>query len=280
MTNGVPGRPAMPAEYVLRPAGALTVLGWPALDQLGMEAVVTTRPGGVSVGPYDSLNLALHVGDDPAAVVENRRRAAGAIGATLGDSVFATQVHGRTATVVDQGARGRGATELEDALPGTDALVTDRPGPVLVTLVADCVPMVLFDPAARVLAAVHAGWRGTVARVTDAALEAMTSLGAQPGDVVVGMGPAVSPRTYRVGDEVAAAFGEGVGEGIATPASGAGGGWLVDLWQANRRLLVEAGVPAEAIHVADVPTGPDGPFFSDRHSRPCGRFALLARIRA
>lgn len=276
------------AAYELRSSvNGLTVMAWPALDALGVDAVVTTRDGGVSTGPYRSLNLALHVGDDPGAVIENRRRAAGAIGAASQDLVFADQVHGRAVTVVTAQDRGRGATRSEDAFPGSDALVTDQPGPVLVTLVADCVPVVLFDPAARVLATVHAGWRGTAARVVDAALDAMTSLGSSPDRVVAGIGPGVSPLTYHVGQEVVTAlracFGDSA-KGVVAPAPGGSSGsgeglWLVDLWAANRRILEEAGVQAGAIHLAGVPTGVGSPFFSDRVARPCGRFALLARLR-
>jgi len=275
------------AAYELRDAGGgLTVLGWPALDALGVDAVVTTRGGGVSAGPYESLNLALHVGDDPDAVMENRRRAAAAIGAGLEDLVIASQVHGRAFCVVTGEDRGRGAIVTEDAIPGTDVLVTAQPGLVLVTLVADCVPIVLFDPLARVLATVHAGWRGTAARAVDAALGAMSSLGSSPERVVAGIGPGVSPKTYLVGHEVVSAlrtcFGGTVNRVVAPAPDdgrGSGGGrWLVDLWAANLRILEEAGVPARSIHQADIPTGNAGPFFSDRVARPCGRFALLARL--
>jgi polyphenol oxidase len=266
-----------------RRAGGLTVLHWPVLDALGVDAVVTTRHGGVSTGPYDSLNLGLHVGDDPAAVVENRRRAAAAIGADLDDLVVAEQVHGRAATVVDGDARGRGTLDAGDAVPATDVLVTTSPGTVLVTLVADCVPTVLFDPVARVLATVHAGWRGTADRVVVAALDAMNALGARPTSTVAGIGPAVSPDTYQVGEEVHCAFercfgDRALGQRLLVPV--APGRWLADLSRANLLTLLDAGVPAASIHLTATSTGPDGPFFSDRAARPCGRFALLARIRA
>lgn len=265
--------------YELRTAGGLTALGWPALDALGVDAVVTTRDGGVSTGPYESLNLALHVGDDPAAVIENRRRAATALGADLDDLVFAAQVHGRSAVLVTEADRGRGAYRMTDAIPDADALVTNQRGVVLAILVADCVPIVLFDPSAGVLATVHAGWRGTVAGVTDAALDVMASLGAQPAGVVAGIGPAVSPRTYQVGDRVARAvrarFGD---EADALLVADGPGHWRLDLPEANRRSLQAAGVPVEAISLATVGTGAGGPFFSDRAARPCGRFALLARL--
>ncbi len=264
-------------------AGGLPVLRWPTISAAGVDAVVTTRRGGVSAGPFRSLNLALHVGDDPGAVSENRRRAAAAVGATPADLVFGAQVHGRHAAVVTAADRGRGAAAQADAVPDADVLVTVEPGPVLVTLVADCVPLVLVDPTARVLATIHAGWRGTAAGVTESALDAMCGLGADPTRVVAGIGPAVSPNTYRVGDEVADALRDalrdasGDGEGVLRPSGD--GGWLADLCEANRRALVRAGVGPGRISVAEVATGPPGPFFSDRAARPCGRFGLLARLR-
>jgi YfiH family protein len=157
-----------------------------------------------------------------------------------------------------------------------DALVTSDPGTVLAVLVADCVPIVLYDPGAHVLACVHAGWRGTVARVGQAALAAMATLGARPASVTAGIGPAIGPG-YQVGDEVAQAARESFGEHAPVRPDGTGR-WLFDLWAANRRILREAGVPRERIHLAAVPTGAD--FFSDRAARPCGRFAAIARLGA
>ena len=142
------------------------------------------------------------------------------------------------------------------------------------------------DPVAGVLSVVHAGWRGTVARVAPAALRAMRELGAREDRVVAGIGPAVAPSRYQVGDEVARAAAGCWQTDVDALAAGpepvlartAGDRWLFDLWTANRRLLVEAGVPASSVHTARVPTGGDGPFFSDRDQRPCGRFALVARL--
>jgi YfiH family protein len=228
---------------------------------------------------YATLNLSFSVGDEPGNVVENRRRAAAAVGAGLGDLVFARQVHGAAVRVVTGADRGRGADAPGGAVGDADALVTGEPGPVLAVLVADCVPVVLYDPRARVLACVHAGWRGTVARATGAALAAMETLGACPGDVRAGIGPAIGPDRYQVGAEVADAARDAFGPRPFLRPDGAGA-WLFDLWAANRFLLREAGVPDRNIHVAGVPTGPEpGLFFSDRTARPCGRFAALARLR-
>jgi YfiH family protein len=172
--------------------------------------------------------------------------------------------------------RGRGTRTSDDA-PAADALVTAVPDVGLAVMVGDCVPLVLYDPGAHVAAAVHAGWRGTVARVTDAALDAI----AEPGRVLAGMGPAIAADRYQVGAEVVDAardcFGGDV-DGIVRPDGT--GRWTFDLWAANRRLLVEAGVDPAAIELSGTGTGPGTPYFSDRSTRPCGRFAALCRLHA
>jgi polyphenol oxidase len=251
---------------------------WAVFDGLPLDAVVTTRAGGVSRGVYGSLNLSLSVGDDPELVVENRRRAAAAVGLGVDDMVYAHQIHGHDVHVVTAADRGRGTRTVDDA-PAADALVTAAPDVGLAVMVGDCVPLVLYDPGAHVVAAVHAGWRGTVARVTDAALAAMGDLGAEPGRVVAGVGPAIPADRYQVGDDVADAardcFGGHV-DGVVRPDGT--GRWTFDLWAANRRLLVDAGVDPANIEVSAVGTGPETPYFSDRAARPCGRFAALARL--
>ena len=253
---------------------------WPAFDELGVDVAVTTRHGGVSSGPYASLNLGLHVGDDPRHVVENRRRAAAAIGLGLDELVFCEQSHGRSVVPVDASDRGRGAREAGSAVPAADALITRTPDLGLVAMVADCVPVVLVDPVTATLACVHAGWRGTVARVVAHAVEAMVARGSRPTDLLAAIGPAVPPERYEVGAEVrdAARAGLGVDADEVVVPDGQGR-WRFDLWDANRRQLRRAGVPASGISIAALPTGDDGPFFSDRATRPCGRFAVLARLR-
>jgi polyphenol oxidase len=256
------------------------VLTWPALADHGVDAVVTTRHGGVSDGPYASLNLGLHVGDDPDTVIENRRRAAATVGLDLADLVFCQQSHGPAVAVVGRAQRGRGAMREADALAGTDALVTTEPGVGLVVMVADCVPIVLVEPAAGVLGCVHAGWRGTVTRVTEAAVAAMVDAGADPARIVAAMGPAIAPERYQVGAEVVDQARAGLGP-PATEAAvrpDATGRWLFDLWAANRAVLHDCGVTDDRIAVAGVPTGDD--FYSHRRSGGrTGRFAAIATLR-
>jgi YfiH family protein len=236
------------------------VLTWPAFGGFDVDVLVTTRSGGVSAGPYASLNLSLNVGDDPAHVLENRRRVLAALGAGLEDAVFAQQVHGAAAEVVGLADRGRGTREAADAIPGADALVTADPGPVLAVLAADCVPVVLYDPVAHVLACAHAGWRGTVAGAAASAVRAMVSLGSQPADLVVGLGPAIAPGRYQVGAEVAEAAAKAFGERASAVLHPAGPEqWRFDLWTANRMVLQAAGVPGGQIHGTDTATGPITP---------------------
>ena len=219
------------------------------MDASGADAAVTARSGGVSSGPYATLNLSLSVGDDPGCVLENRRRLAAGFGASPEDFVFARQVHGAGVRVVGAADRGSGTFCLDDAIADADALVTESPGVVLAILTADCVPIVLHDPVAGVLACVHAGWRGTVAGVTAAALAAMQALGARPSDVIAGIGPAVAAARYQVGADVHRAVPRPSAppppSSVRTRAPDAGPDrWLLDLWAANRHALVEAGVPA------------------------------------
>jgi YfiH family protein len=300
-----------PAATAFRAEAGLNLLTWPALDASGADAAVTARSGGVSAGPYATLNLSFSVGDDPGCVLENRRRLAAAFGAGLGDFVFARQVHGTWARIVGEADRGCGALSPDDAIAsaggadcaggaasaggadcagGADALVTASPTVVLAILTADCVPIVLHDPVAGVLACAHAGWRGTVAGVTAAAVAAMQGLGTRPADVVAAIGPAIGPDRYQVGPEVREAVSRSFGPaapGFIRPDPSAPGRWLLDLPAANRQALREAGVPGPQIHATDLVTGPapghffgDRTFFSDRSARPCGRLALVARLRS
>ncbi|GAA0230314.1 peptidoglycan editing factor PgeF [Saccharothrix mutabilis subsp. mutabilis] len=161
-----------------------------------IRRVVTTREGGVSKPPFDSFNLGDHVGDDPAAVAANRRRLAEGIGLDVDRLVWMEQVHGRTVQAVD----GPQASPLE----ATDAVVTATPGLALVVLTADCVPVLLGDPEAGVVAAVHAGRVGARVGVVPAALDKMVELGARKDRVEVLLGPAVCGQCYEVPAEMRA----------------------------------------------------------------------------
>jgi polyphenol oxidase len=266
-----------PAAALRRLAG-LEVLTWTALDGLPIETFVTTRGGGVSAGPYDSLNLSFSVGDDRDAVLENRRRVAAALGADPAGFVFSRQAHGAGVRVVTAADQGSGAFGLDESVPESDVLLTADPGVVLAILAADCMPIMLYDPVAHVIACVHAGWRGTVARVCAAAVSAMVRLGARPREIVAGIGPGIGVDRYQVGAEVAAAAEAGFRDDAGTVIRPDGTGrWLFDLAAANRLVLLQAGLVDGNVHTTSYVTG-GGMFFSDREARPCGRLALIARL--
>jgi YfiH family protein len=259
---------------------AVRFLDWPESLALGAAVAVTTRHGGVSEGPHGSLNLALHVGDDPERVVIIRERAAHAFGIELDDVVFAEQVHGAGSAIVGSLERGRGTRGMEDAISSTDILVTTDPHTTLAILVADCVPLALLDPEAGVLAVVHAGWRGTAAQASTLALGAMGTLGARPERVIAFIGPGAHPARYQVDQEVHRALADAVAPHPLPPEVARPDGpghWKVDLMAANRQQLLLAGVTHGHIQDCGVTTADDD-YFSDRAERPCGRFALLARL--
>jgi hypothetical protein len=194
--------------------------------------------------------------------------------------VFARQVHGAAVALIGPDDRGRGTLSEGDAVPDTDILLTVSPGVTLAILVADCAPIALVDPAAGVLAAVHAGWRGTAAGAVGRAIHAMKDCGADVGRVQAFLGPAVHPDRYQVSEEVTRALSGAVrpsalDAAVARPDGP--GHWLVDLVAANRQQLVAGGVRDDHITQSGTTTS-DEAFFSDRVRRPCGRFALLARL--
>ena len=156
----------------------------------------TTRLGGVSQPPYDSLNLGAHVGDDPDAVRENRARVAAQLNLNPARFIWMDQVHSATVRVVD-------AADLGAPIPATDAVVTTDPTVVLTVMVADCVPVLLYDADAGVIAAAHAGRTGARNGVVSNTVATMVELGAKPGNITAHLGPAASGRRYELPREMA-----------------------------------------------------------------------------
>lgn len=164
----------------------------------GLPHGFLARTGGVSTGAVASLNCGLGSGDDPAAVAENRRRAADAV-ESRSALVGVYQIHSRRCVTVTE-------PWGHDQRPEADALVTDRPGLLLSVVTADCAPVLLADPAAGVVGAAHAGWRGAIGGVTDQAVAAMIALGARPERIVAAIGPTISRASYEVDNDFPAPF--------------------------------------------------------------------------
>lgn len=158
-----------------------------------------TRRGGVSSGAYATLNCGLRSEDDPAAVAENRARAAEALGAAPEGLRGLRQVHGPA--VVEAGAPW-------DSLPEADAMVTRMPGVALGIITADCAPVLFHDPEARVIGAAHAGWKGAVSGVLEATIAAMEALGADRGRITAVVGPCIAQASYEVRADLRDAVGD------------------------------------------------------------------------
>jgi YfiH family protein len=242
-------------------------------------AAVSTRTGGVSRSPYDSLNLGDHVGDDPAQVAENRRRLCEALG--IDRFACADQQHGTRVAIVgpeSEGAGYSGRREAEERLPATDALLTDRPGIALAVAVADCAPAVLYDPVRRAVGVVHAGRRGVVHDVIGAAVAAMSrEFGSRPGDLCAGIGPCIGWASYEIGPAETSEVRDRFGECVLAPTQE--GHARFDLPSAVRARLRGAGVRDECIESSGVDTAQrTDAFFSDRAERPCGRMMLVAGL--
>jgi YfiH family protein len=240
---------------------------------------ISTRKGGVSVPPFNELNLAFHVGDNPADVSENRERFFDGIGIPLESVVACQQTHSRHVAVVTDSVRGQGAFSHATALKDTDALITNTPNVCIVVMVADCVPILLYDTNCDVIGIVHAGWRGTVSRVTANAVNEMVCIfGSRPQDIIAGIGPSIGPERYEVSQDVVSMVGASFSD-IDLIREDQAGRVFFDLWSANRYQLLMAGVPSENIEISGICTYTNGDsFFSYRREKQTGRFMAGAML--
>ncbi|MFQ5658652.1 MAG: peptidoglycan editing factor PgeF [Candidatus Methylomirabilales bacterium] len=221
-----------------------------SLERLSVLHAFSTRKGGVSISPYHSLNLGLIVGDDPAAVQENRLRFFGTLGLDLSNVVRVRQVHGNDVLVVGQELAGneRFPRLLLDDGYSYDAMVTDIPGLSLTISTADCLPIFVVDPRRRAVGAVHAGWRSTVKRVVDHALGAMREVyGTDPAGCYAAIGPGIRGCCYEVDEPVISSV-KGACRGWQDSAESPGEGrWMLDLGHLNVAILREVGLGQDRI---------------------------------
>lgn len=216
---------------------------------------LTGRLGGVSKKPYDSLNMALHVGDDPQAVWQNRQRFLHALGLKPENMVTPEQVHGDAVMRVGAAEAGRGARDYADAIAATDALITDEPGLPLVLCFADCTPILFLDPEHRAIGIAHGGWKGTMNKIAQKTAQAMQrEFGTNPDELLVGIGPAIGPCCYEVGENVADEFRQAFPAHEDKIVLAEDGKPHLNLWQANRLQLMDIGVRSENIEMADTCT--------------------------
>lgn len=232
----------------------LTVVQFPAL---GAPHGSSTRLGGVSQGAFESLNLGYTAGDETTAVDVNRDRFARALGFEAVPWTL-SMVHGTEVAVLDEPLAGR---------PRADACITDRPGIPMSITTADCVPIIFHDPVRRAVGLAHAGWRGTVGGIARSTVEAMTAhYGTRPADLRVALAPAIGPDAFLVDADVAEPFEHRfAGQDLVVKRTNK---WAINLWEANRQVLRQSGVPSEQIFACELCTfeRPDL-FFSYRREK-------------
>lgn len=223
---------------------------------LAIKHGISSRFGGVSKPPFHSLNVALHTGDCDESVIINRQLFCQGIGINSEHIVTAQQLHTDHIAVVTKEAKGRGAGSYEDAIPNTDALITNVPGVPLMLFFADCVPVLIADPVQRAIGAVHAGWRGTVEKIAQKTILSMQSnFGTKPEDCLVGIAPSIGPCCYVVDEIVINKLKKQFNnwEELIKEANEKGK-WYFDLWKANIHQLEEIGVKGSNLVTSGVCT--------------------------
>lgn len=243
----------------------------------------TTIHGGVSKGNYQSFNLGNISDDNPDHVTENRRRLAHIAGIEYGNLVIPKQIHSSEVRIIDSDFINLNDIQRASTLNDVDALVTELPNICLGVTTADCVPVLLFDPIKRVLGVAHAGWKGTVARIGQKTAELMTNkYNCKSQDIIVGIGPSISPECFEVGEEVGQAF---IDAGFQIEdisfRNQQTNKLHIDLWKANNVQLTEIGIKTENIEIANLCTksSPDLFFSARRQTIYSGRILTGGVIR-
>lgn len=241
----------------VKEAGEVTYLTYPAFEKLeGIIHGFSTRLGGVSRGIYSSMNLSFTRGDEEEAVKENYRRIAQAIGFRTDDIATSDQTHTANVRKVTEADRGKGITVPRD-YQDVDGMVTNVPGLVLTTFYADCVPLYFADPVKRVIGLSHSGWRGTVAKIGKVTVEKMKEeYGCHPEDILAAIGPSICQDCYEVSEDVIeefkTAFAGEYQERLYYKKKN--GKYQLNLWETNRLIFLEAGIPEANISMPGICT--------------------------
>ncbi|MCE5322834.1 peptidoglycan editing factor PgeF [bacterium] len=233
----------------------------------------STRIGGVSHEPYNTLNLGLTVDDDPEAVLANRRAFAGVLGLNPEKIVVPNQIHSNIVKVVTETDAGAGALDHSSAIADADALITNVPDLPLALHFADCVCIFLLDPENRAIGVVHAGWRGTAANIVTEAVKAMEyEYGTQAGDIQAAISPSIGRNCFVVGKDVAEEIFKAFPHDDRILSQSSTDKWFVDLKNANFILLRRSGVPAANIAISQECTSCNSEdFYSYRRDGKTGR---------
>ncbi|MDK2979212.1 MAG: purine-nucleoside/S-methyl-5-thioadenosine phosphorylase / adenosine deaminase [Bacteroidales bacterium] len=227
----------------------------------------TTRTGGFSKNHLAGFNLGYTVGDESKNVTQNLNLLARVLDIDKKQMVSPKQTHSKNIGVV---------TSTTEIFPNTDALITNIPGICIFVRTADCVPILLFDPVKKGIAAIHSGWKGTLQEISKHCIGRMQKeYGTQPKDLIAGIGPSIGPEVYEIGPEVIELFvNHFTLNNYITPLKNSDKG-LLNLWEINHQILIDSGVPKEQIEVAGMCTysNPELFYSARRDGVKCGRLA-------
>ena len=251
-------RKKSPAPILDKESNGVRYLQFPALMKPEIcRHLFSTRIGGVSKGDLGSMNLSYTRGDKKENVDENFKRIADILGCELDDFVLSHQTHTTNVRVITKDDKGKGITKDRD-YEDVDGLITNIPGIVLSTFYADCVPLFFLDPVKKAIGLSHSGWRGTVNKMGKITVEKMMAeYGSNPKNIIAVVGPSICVDCYEVSMDVAGEFlaafsGADNLDRIVIPKSDEKA--MLDLWQANLAVLMEAGIPKENISLPDICT--------------------------
>lgn len=217
---------------------------------------ISNRKGGLSKPPYESLNIGFNTADDEEVILQNRTMLGESLDIPAFRFTVADQTHSGNVTIVTADMKGRGAQERADSIPDSDGLVTNVPGICLMAMMADCVPVLLYDPVKDVIGVSHAGWRGIIRKVTKNTVARMIKeFGCKPANILVGIGPSIGPCCYEIGEDVEKAVKEAFDKTnqllIKKPKKGKK---HLDLWKANIDQLNCIGIPEGNIETSGICT--------------------------
>ena len=268
----------------VREKNGVTYLSYPSFEKIPQVVHgFSTRLGGVSEGIYSSMNLSFTRGDSEEAVRENYRRMADALGFSCEDIVTSDQTHTTNVRVITEEDRGNGITRPRP-YTDVDGMVTNVPGLVLATFYADCVPLFFVDPIHGAVGLSHSGWRGTAGKIGAVTVEKMReTYGTRPEDIYSAIGPSICQECYEVSEDVIEEFKKSFQkknwESLFYKKDN--GKYQLDLWEANRIIMIEAGIQKSHISMPGICTchNPEFLFFSQSVKRKEGNLAAFLCIR-
>lgn len=269
--NKIRWNPADRPAMNIKENKGVTYLTYPALEELsGFVHAFSTRLGGVSEGIYSSMNLSFTRGDDENSVMENYRRLAEAVGFSVENIVTSDQTHTANVRVITEADRGNGITKPRP-YTDVDGMITNVPGLVLATFYADCVPLYFIDPVRKAIGLSHSGWRGTAAHIGAVTVRRMQEeYGSLPEDIYGAIGPSICQECYEVSEDVILEFQKTFPEQSWRDLfyRKENGKYQLNLWEANRQIMLEAGLMEEHISLPGLCTCCNPEFlFSHRASR-------------